>query len=109
MFLRGSLVWKLYTYAILSLGQAHFSQAPHIWHADHSGSQNCGLTSRLTSDRVTPVPVQNYLELPAETPARPWAQFTMEFTVELPKSGSCRTVLRVVDQLTQMVHFIPGA
>lgn len=45
----------------------------------------------------------------AKTPARPWAQITMDFTVELPDSKGCCIFLTIVDQLTKMAHFIPCA
>jgi len=42
-----------------------------------------------------------------EAPDRPWKSIAMDFITELPKSDGYDTILRVIDRLTKMSHFVP--
>uniref|UniRef100_A0A803K5R9 Gypsy retrotransposon integrase-like protein 1 n=1 Tax=Xenopus tropicalis TaxID=8364 RepID=A0A803K5R9_XENTR len=44
---------------------------------------------------------------PLPVPEKPWERISMDFIVELPKSGGFNTIMVVVDGFTKMAHFIP--
>ena len=44
---------------------------------------------------------------PLPIPPAPWFSMSMDFIVELLRSGGCNAILVCVDQLTKMAHFCP--
>ena len=44
---------------------------------------------------------------PLPIPRAPWSSVSMDFIVELPRSGGCNAILVCVDRLTKMAHFCP--
>jgi len=46
---------------------------------------------------------------PNEAPDRLWKSLAMDIITELPKSEGYDTILLVINRLTKMSHFIPGA
>ena len=44
---------------------------------------------------------------PLPIPPGPWSSVSMDFIVELPRSGGCNAILVCVDRLTKMAHFCP--
>ena len=68
----------------------------------------CALCFRTKSPRTSP---PGFLK-PLEIPARPWADISMDYMVDLPvfkRDGKTyRNILVAVDRLTKMRHFIPA-